>query len=150
MPLLDSTRPRPDAATWRTALVLGAALTLLSLATPSTLAEQPLAEPRAMPTRLAGAWKGDFDGMVERRTVRFAVPYSRTLYSNDKGRERGITADFVRDFERYLNQRYRTELGKRPITVVIRPTTRDVLLKDVVDGLADIAAGNLTATEARL
>jgi membrane-bound lytic murein transglycosylase MltF len=150
MLLRDPRRVRSDAATWRTALLLGAALTLLFLAPPSTLAEEPLAEPRAMPTRLAGAWKGDFDGMVERRTIRVAVPYSRTLYFNDKGRERGITADFVRDFERYVNERYRSELAKRPITVVIRPTTRDVLLKDVVDGLADIAAGNLTATEARL
>ena len=38
-------------------------------------------------------WKGDFDGMVERRQIRVLVPYSRTLYFNDKGRERGMTAD---------------------------------------------------------
>jgi hypothetical protein len=29
------------------------------------------------------------------------------------------------------------------------PTTRDELLKDVNDGLGDIAAGNLTATDER-
>ena len=34
-------------------------------------------------------WKGDFDGMLERRTVRVLVPYSRTLYFNDKGAQRG-------------------------------------------------------------
>ena len=78
------------------------------------------------------------------------VPHSRTLYFNDKGRERGISADFVRDFERYINQKYRKQLGKRPITVVIRPTTRDVLLTSVAEGFADIAVGNLTVTEERL
>ncbi|MEF9942958.1 MAG: lytic transglycosylase F, partial [Burkholderiaceae bacterium] len=87
--------------------------------------------------------------MIKRRMVRVAVPYSRTLYFNDKGRERGITADLVRDFERYLNTKYGQQLGKRPITVYIVPTTRDELFKDVADGYADIAAGNLTVTPAR-
>jgi membrane-bound lytic murein transglycosylase MltF len=94
-------------------------------------------------------WKGDFDGMVERRQVRVLVPYSRTLYYNDKGRERGVVADTVRDFEQYINRKYAKKLGKRPITVVMIPTTRDELLKDVNDGLGDIAAGNLTATDER-
>ena len=87
--------------------------------------------------------------MVERRHVRVLVPYSRTLYYNDKGRERGITADIVRDFEQYINKKYAKELGKRPITVFMILTTRDELLQDVADGLGDIAAGNLTVTDAR-
>src|SRR5215831_3731369 len=111
---------------------------------------QETAAPRALPTQAAGVWKGDFDGMMERRAIRVLVPYSRTLYFNDAGRERGITADNVRDFERFVNQKYQKQLGKRPLTVVIRPTTRDLLLKHVADGLGDIAAGNLTATEARM
>jgi membrane-bound lytic murein transglycosylase MltF len=87
--------------------------------------------------------------MVERRHIRVLVPYSRTLYFNDKGRERGITADYVRDFEQYLNKKYAKQLGKRPITIYMVPTTRDELLKDIADGLGDIAAGNLTATDER-
>lgn len=94
-------------------------------------------------------WTGDFDGMLARRVIRVAVPYSRTLYFNDKGRERGITADHVRDFERYLNTKYAKQLGKRPITIYIVPTTRDELLTDLTAGLADIAAGNLTVTPER-
>jgi membrane-bound lytic murein transglycosylase MltF len=93
-------------------------------------------------------WQGDFDRMVARRMIRVLVPYSRTLYFTDKGQERGITADTVRDFERYINQENQT--GKRPITVYLIPTTRDRLLSDVVAGLGDIAAGNLTVTPERL
>ncbi|MFC5578468.1 transglycosylase SLT domain-containing protein [Lysobacter niabensis] len=95
-------------------------------------------------------WKGDFDAMVERRMIRVLVPYSRTLYFNDKGNERGLTAELVRDFERYINRKLASELGKRPVTVYLIPTTRERLLPKLEAGLGDIAAGNLTATEARL
>jgi len=95
-------------------------------------------------------WTGDFDQMLERRMIRVLVPYSRTLYFNDKGHERGITADTVRDFERWINKKYAKTLGKRPLTVFIIPTTRDKLLPDVARGMGDIAVGNLTVTENRL
>jgi membrane-bound lytic murein transglycosylase MltF len=95
-------------------------------------------------------WTGDFDQMLERRVIRVLAPYSRTLYSVDKGHERGITAELVREFERYVNQRYAKQLGKRPLTVVLIPTTRERLLPGLAEGLGDIAAGNLTATEERL
>ena len=129
--------------------LLGAVSALLCFVATGALAQQP-DQSRGITTRLEESFKADFDGLVERRVIRVVVPHSRTLYFNDKGRERGISADFVRDFERYINQKYRKQLGKRPITVVIRPTTRDVLLTNVVDGLADIAVGNLTVTEERL
>jgi membrane-bound lytic murein transglycosylase MltF len=106
------------------------------------------AKPRALPTD-AKEWKGDFDGMVKRRHIRMVVPYSRTLYFNDHGRERGIVADNARDFEGYINKKYRKQLGNRPITVYLIPTTRDLLLHKVAAGLGDIAAGNITATEDR-
>ena len=95
-------------------------------------------------------WTGDFDGMLERRMIRVYTPYSRSLYFIDKGRERGIAAELIRDFERWVNQKYASKLGKRPLTLYILAATRDKLLPDLNDGLADIAVGNLTATEARL
>src|SRR5215813_2262789 len=146
---LGESRPAPrgrDAA--MTTLARAAALGALLLAFLPAFGQQPAGKARALPTE-AKEWKGDFDGMIEHRHVRVLVPYSRTLYFNDKGRERGITADFVRDFERYINTKYAKQLGKRPITVYIVPTTRDELFKDVVAGLGDIAAGNLTVTEER-
>ncbi len=95
-------------------------------------------------------WTGDFDKMLERRIIRVYAPYSRSLYFIDKGRERGLGAELVRDFERWVNQKYAKELGKRPVTVYIVAATRDKLLTDLNDGLADIAIGNLTVTEERL
>jgi membrane-bound lytic murein transglycosylase MltF len=111
--------------------------------------EKPVSDKKPRQLALGSKpWQGDFDRMVARRMIRVLVPYSRTLYFNDKGRERGITADTVRDFERYVNREYKT--GKRPVTVYIIPTTRDRLLPDVAAGLGDIAAGNLTVTPERL
>ena len=78
------------------------------------------AKPRAL--AISGKpWNGDFDQMLERRHIRVLVPYSRTLYFIDKGHERGLTAELVRDFERYINQKYAKQLGKRPITVYPDP-----------------------------
>jgi membrane-bound lytic murein transglycosylase MltF len=104
---------------------------------------------RGLPTETR-PWTGDFAGMLERRAIRVLVPYSRSLYFNDRGRERGIAADTVRGFESWLNRKYATSLGNRPLTVMVVPRTRDRLLQDVADGLGDVAVGNLTVTEARL
>jgi len=93
---------------------------------------------------------GDFDMMLEARLMRVIVPHSPTLYFNDKGRERGIEADLLRDFETYINKKYKKKLHNRPLTMVIVPETRDKLLTDVAKGLFDIAAGNITVTEERL
>jgi membrane-bound lytic murein transglycosylase MltF len=92
---------------------------------------------------------GDFDAMMERRQIRVLVPYSRTLYFNDKGRESGLSAENVRDFEIYINKKYRKKLHNRPITVVLIPTSRDQLIPRLVHGFGDIAAGNLTETPER-
>ena len=95
-------------------------------------------------------WTGDFDAMLNRHAIRFLVPYSRTLYFVDKGRERGIAAELARNFERYVNKKYAAQLNKRPLTVFLIPTTRDKLLTGLVAGTGDISAGNLTATDERL
>lgn len=95
-------------------------------------------------------WTGDFDQMLERRIMRVVVPYSRSLYFNDNGRERGLSAENIRNFERWINKKYVKKLRKRPLTIYIIPTTRDRLLPAVADGLGDIAVGNLTATKERL
>jgi membrane-bound lytic murein transglycosylase MltF len=114
--------------------------------TPAAPADKPKARQLSVQIQTL---TGDFDAMLERRVIRVRLPYSRSLYFNDKGHERGITADTVRDFERWLNKKYAKQLGKRPLTVIIIPSTRDKLLPGVVQGLGDIAVGNITITEER-
>ncbi|NOV22977.1 transporter substrate-binding domain-containing protein [Cupriavidus necator] len=154
---------------WFASLLLSGLMGALSLGSTFAVAQQkpPPASPPASAAAASGAQSmafpkaraldlanqprtGDFDAMLKRRVIRVLVPYSRTLYFSDKGHERGLTAELVRDFERYLNKTYADRLGKRPLTVIIIPTTRDRLLPDLAAGLGDIAAGNLTETEARL
>ena len=95
-------------------------------------------------------WRGDFDKLLQRRMLRVFAPFSRSLYFSDKGRERGLAVELVRDWERYLNIKYAKELGNRPLTVYVMPATRDQLLPFVSDGMADVAIGNLTMTEERM
>jgi len=104
------------------------------------------AQPVALDAEL-NPWRGDFDGMLERRVVRVLVPYSRTLFFNDKGAQRGLTADALKDFEIFLNRKHR--LGSRALTVVAIPTTRDRLLSGLLEGRGDIAAANLSITAER-
>ena len=134
---------------WAIGLV-AAYITALSLGSPVAAQTQgdAVTDTRALATELR-EWTGDFDGMFERRVVRVAVPYSRSLFYHDRGRERGLTADIVRKFEEHLNKKHKKDLSKRPITVVLIPTTRDQLIPALLDGRADIAAGNITITDAR-
>jgi membrane-bound lytic murein transglycosylase MltF len=133
-----------------TALLVAAVALCPFRSAAATAPDQPAdASVRRLSTE-ARAWTGDFDAMIERRRIRVLVPFSRTLYFNDKGRERGLSADGVRAFERWLNTKYAKQLGNRPLTVLIVPTTRDRLLTDVARGLGDVAVGNITITPERL
>jgi membrane-bound lytic murein transglycosylase MltF len=130
------------------------ALVVVALAAmPSLLAQQPqktpTPEPREIPRELLlKPWKGDFDAMLERRVVRVLAAPSRTFFFNELGRERGYAADIVRAIEKQLNTTLAAQLGKRPLTFVIIPTTREKLLTGVADGIGDIAV-NLGVTDSR-
>ncbi len=93
-------------------------------------------------------WTGDFGGMVERRFVRVLVPFSKTFYFVDKGKQRGITYEMLGEFEKYVNKKLKKKTLK--IHVIIIPTTRDKLLSGLTKGWGDIAAANLTITPKRL
>ncbi len=97
---------------------------LAALAVPAALALPAPAFADARGLAIANkTWTGDFDRMLERRMIRVYAPYSRSLYFNDKGRERGLAAELVRDFERWINKKYAKQLGKRPLTIYIVPAT---------------------------
>ena len=96
---------------------------------------------------LPASWTGDLDGMLKRRLVRILVPYNKMYYFHDGARERGIVHDAGMELGKWLNRKY----GQKnlPIRVVFIPTSREFLLEDLVDGVGDIAAGNLTITPER-
>jgi membrane-bound lytic murein transglycosylase MltF len=135
------------------AVLLGTGLAVAQAPAPAGSVPADATKSATAPRQLSVSikpWTGDFDRMLERRMIRVYAPYSRSLYFNDKGRERGLSAELVRDFERWLNKKYAKQLGKRPLTIYIVPATRDKLLPDLVDGLADVVFGNLTVTAERL
>jgi len=138
---------------WRKLVRAGAVATLTFVAAAAAVAA-PIPAPGdrlARQLRIANKpWTGDFDRLLERRMIRVYAPFSRSLYFSDKGRERGIAVELVRDWERYLNIKHAKQLGKRPLTIYIAPATRDKLLPGVAAGLADVAIGNLTITDERL
>jgi membrane-bound lytic murein transglycosylase MltF len=92
--------------------------------------------------KLDKKWTGDFDGMVKRHLIRALVPLSKTFYFFDRAEQKGLTYDALMEFETYVNK----HLEKKTLTVrvLVIPTTRDQLLPRLVEGIGDIAAGNLT------
>ncbi|MEO3428279.1 transporter substrate-binding domain-containing protein [Pelagibius sp. CAU 1746] len=132
-------------APWR-GLPLGLPPLALLLAVLAPLAAPAAAGPETLPA--LKPWTGDLDAMVQRRAVRFLVPYSPTFYFLDGATQRGITYEYAREFEKQLNTRLKTKSLR--VEVVIIPTPPDRLLSGVAEGYGDIAAGNLTITEERL
>jgi membrane-bound lytic murein transglycosylase MltF len=85
--------------------------------------------------------------MLDRRLIRLVVPYSPTLFFQDKGTIYGITADSARRFEDWINKTFK--LGARLLTVPLTPVSRDKLFDTLLAGDGDIAAGDITITEER-
>jgi len=131
---------------------------LLSAATPG-FAQQPKPQPAARadltldPTTVMKPWKGDLDGMIERRLIRVLAVNSKTFYFQDQGTQRGATYDAFRLFEEDLNKTLEKQ-GKLKqkhlkVRVMFIPIGRDDLLQALADGKGDIAAANLTVTAER-
>jgi membrane-bound lytic murein transglycosylase MltF len=90
---------------------------------------------------------GDFDAMVKRRAIRVAVTFNRTHYFIDKGQERGITFESLKQFENDLNADLKT--GNLKVHVVIVPMTRDQLYPALASGKVDMVAAMVTVTPER-
>ena len=93
-------------------------------------------------------WIGDFDEMTEKRQIRVLVVYSKTFYFLDRGRQRGISYDLLKEFEKYVNKKLKTKTLK--VNVVFIPVPRDELIPGLTKGLGDMAVANLTITPQRL
>ena len=121
-----------------------------SLATiPEQLTVSEEAEVDKMVLPVPAKWMGDFDEMRKRRHIRILVPYSKTFFSVDRGKQQGIDYDSGKALEKYINQKYPAEKKSQQLHVVFIPVKRDQILPALVSGKGDIAAGGLTVTERR-
>ena len=86
-----------------------AATALAALAAPPGRSQTPQPEPAprtALRTWFAGQFTGDFDAMLERRLIRLVVPYSPTLFFEDKGTIYGTAAIGAQLFEEWVNKTF--------------------------------------------
>jgi ABC-type amino acid transport substrate-binding protein len=79
----------------------------------------------------------DFDEMVKHREIRVLVANSKTFYCIDRGKQMGITHDWMKA------KTLKTH-------IVFIPVARDKLIPGLLKGYGDIAASNLTITPERL
>jgi len=93
-------------------------------------------------------WTGDFDKMAEERVIRVLVVFSKTFYFLDRGRQRGLSYDLLKEFEKFVNKKLKTKTLK--VHVVFIPVRRDELIPGLIKGLGDLAVANLTITPERL
>ncbi len=95
-------------------------------------------------------WKGDLDGMVQRRIIRALVAPSRTSYWLNGARQTGAEYELLKAFQAEINNQYQKHAKHIRIHVVFIPTSREQLIPGLLEGRGDIAAGLLTVTPERL
>ncbi|MDQ8038027.1 MAG: transglycosylase SLT domain-containing protein [Pedobacter sp.] len=105
------------------------------------LAPPPAQALDALPAKITEPRKGDLDAMIKRRQIRALVYWSKTDYFITNGQQRGISYEFGRDLEKYINTKLKT--GKKPVSVVMIPVSRDKLISYLEQGRADITIAGL-------
>ncbi|MFK8332088.1 transglycosylase SLT domain-containing protein [Pseudomonas sp. BJa5] len=95
-------------------------------------------------------WVGDFEGMRQRHLIRVLVPYSKTFFELDRGRQRGLSYEIAKGFEDWLNKTQPYAKKSMRWQVMLIPTSRNELIPRLIQGVGDIAAGGLSVTEGRL
>jgi membrane-bound lytic murein transglycosylase MltF len=130
-------------------------------ATERTPADLPPADgraPRVETTRPAAlssfdlalpASTDDLDAAAARGYVRMLVTYDRTHFWFDGGRQAGIVADAIAQFERWLNARLKRPRTARVHAVVV-PVPRSDLAAALLDGRGDVIAMPFAETPDRL
>ena len=84
---------------------------------------------------------GDFEQIRQHHLLRILVPYSKTFYSVDRGREQGLDYDYGKALEKWLNKHHPTSVKNKPWVVGFIPVQRDRLIPELIAGKGDIAVG---------
>jgi membrane-bound lytic murein transglycosylase MltF len=109
------------------------------------------AEPAALPSVLDEVIEphtGDLPEMAQRRQIRALVAVDRTHFFFNRGAQKGITADALVEFERWVNAELKTPKNLK-IQVVVVPVRRDQLLSALLSGRGDLIAVFVTDTPER-
>lgn len=118
------------------------------LATKTTLAREDL---NAFTEKFADpeleAFKGDLDAMKERGLIRALVTPSPTEFFIDDGKIRGIQAEYLQQFAKFINRGIKNEADKIRIKYV--PVPFPELIPALLEGRGDIIATFLTVTDKR-
>jgi membrane-bound lytic murein transglycosylase MltF len=91
---------------------------------------------------------GDLPEMLQRRQIRALVAVDRTHFFFDRGAQKGITADALVEFERWINKELKTKKNLK-MQVVVVPVRRDQLLSALLSGRGDVIAVFVTETPER-
>jgi membrane-bound lytic murein transglycosylase MltF len=158
---LQANRPAHSSTRSRLAIVAGVALACTLFAGPIYGAAEPKPSPQK-PQRekltiaaeeATKPWTGDLDGMIKRRFIRILTVYSKTLYTVDKGVQRGAAFDtgrlFVEDLNKKLAKEKKLQQKHVKVQALFIPVGRGQLLPALAAGKGDIAMAGLGVTEER-
>jgi membrane-bound lytic murein transglycosylase MltF len=130
-------------------MVLGMFVSVSAATAPTATApDDPRQDSSILVEKILQPWRGDLDGMNQRRAIRVLVTFNKMGYFFDKGQPSGATHDLFIELEKYWNQK--TNSGTLKKNIIFVPVRRDQLLPYLLEGKGDIAASNLTITQERL
>src|SRR3954466_9783114 len=134
----------------RRALVTLAALgPAAALAAPGSAAtgSGPPPPPEAEAPLERATYRGHLDVLLRKGAVRVLTAFSKTDFFVDKGESGGVTYEYMRAFEAFLQKRQGGR-GARAVVYFV-PVSRDRLIPALLAGEGDLAAANLTVTPER-
>ncbi len=92
-------------------------------------------------------WVGDLDVMRKKRLIRALVVPSHSGFFYDNGRPHGIYYEALEEFQRFVNQKFKT--GSLKINIAFIPVRPDQLEKALLDGVGDVVAYGVIVTPER-
>ena len=124
---------------------LGPAAALAAPGSAATGSGPPPPEAEALLQR--ATYRGDLDVLLRKGAVRVLTAYSKTDFFVDRGETGGVTCEYMRAFEAFLQKRQGGKAAKAAVSFV--PVSRDRLIPALLAGEGDLAAANLTVTPER-
>ena len=98
----------------------------------------------AMPlTDKVATRKGDLDEILSERVLRVLVVNDNANFYLNEGRQDGLHVSQMREFERWMNQRYYAQ-QKLKLNLVFLPVRHDQLLSMLNAGKGDLVLANLS------